>query len=222
MTKARDIITGTLRFHLNRLAPGETLDADLAAVCLEALNYIADRLNGSKAFLFRDVLTASLTTVSGTSASLSTTWGLTPGDQILGVTVSYQAGNDVPVDEITMAQYQAIPVKATAYLPRNWAHDGQDTIYFFPGATGQSITLRTKQVVSDFADLDTDYVMPKGYRSALSAMLAEAMAPSINPSVMATVAIAAKAARAGIGGQTVEPAIIASRPVPGNVLTGWR
>jgi hypothetical protein len=222
MTKARDIISGTLRFSLNRLAPGETLDPDLGSVCLEALNHIADRLNGSKAFLFREVLTPSLTGITGASASLSTNWSLSPGDEIIGATVSYSSGMDVPMDEITMAQYAVISIKSTASIPRNWAHDGQDTVYLYPAAAGQTITLRTKQTVSDFADLDTDYIMPKGYKSGLSAMLAEALAPSILGSIPPAVTLAVRAARAGMGGQTADPAIIAGRNVQGNILAGWR
>jgi len=41
MTTARTIITLALE-AMNRLAPGEALDADLAAVCLRRLNAIAD------------------------------------------------------------------------------------------------------------------------------------------------------------------------------------
>ena len=59
MPNARSIINGALTFGLNRLSPGETLNPDDAAVCLNALNHIADELNGSKAFLFREILTQS-------------------------------------------------------------------------------------------------------------------------------------------------------------------
>lgn len=45
MTTARQIITDALTFHLNRLSPGETLEADTADVCLSALNAFIDDWN---------------------------------------------------------------------------------------------------------------------------------------------------------------------------------
>jgi hypothetical protein len=45
MTTARQIITDALTFHLNRLSPGETLEADTAAVCLSAINAFVDDWN---------------------------------------------------------------------------------------------------------------------------------------------------------------------------------
>lgn len=220
MTKAREIITTALTIHLNRLAPGETLNDDDAAKCLLALNNIADSWNGSKSFLFREVLTQS-TPITGSSAALGVTWpGLSSGDEILGATYQYTAGMDFPLDKITLEQYSVIAQKATASLPRSFAHDGAATVYFYPACTGQTVTLRTKQVISDFADLDTDYVMPKGYKSALSACLAEAVAPvmgGLTPSVVQ----AAKAARKQVQSQAINPAIIGGAARRGNILAGW-
>jgi len=222
MTTARAIVTGALTFGLNRLSPGETLDADVGAVCLEALNHIADELNGSKAFLFREVLTQS-SAITGASAALGVAWPtLTPGDQIESATVQYSAGLDFPLDPLTMAQYSVIAIKATASLPRYYAHDGLATVYFYPACAGQTVTLRTRQVVSDFADLDTDYSMPKGYKAALSALLAEKMAPTMLGGIPGPVAAAAQKARNQLAQQSVNPAIIGGNTTRGNILTGWR
>lgn len=221
MTKARDIITGALRFHLNRLSPGETMDDDTAGACLEALNNLADEMNGAKSFLFREVLTTS-SAITGTTATLGSTWvGLSPGDEILGATVQYTAGNDVPIALITMQQYQNIPLKNVSTFPQSLAYDGLSTVYLYPGATGQTVTLRTRQIVSDFADLDTDYSMPKGYKAALSAMLAERMAPSIAPAKVESARAEGQSARRRLMAQAVNPAIIGARPVRGNILSGW-
>lgn len=196
MTTARSIISGALRFHLNRLSPGETLDADLADVCLEALNSIADEMNGDETMLWRQILTAAA--VTGTTGTLGTTWAtIAPGTQILGASYS-DGANDIPIDELTMAQYHAIPVKSTAGQPQYWAHDGQSTIFFYPAPTGQSVTLRTGSPVSDFADLDTDYVMPQGRKSAFQALLAERLAPSVLGDIPPAVSRAARKARLGL------------------------
>ena len=218
MTTARSIITGALTFGLNRLSPGETMDADVGAVCLDALNHIADELNGSKAFLFREVLTTS-GPITGASAVLGVDWpSLAPGDEIAGATNGPSADE---MDAMTMAQYATITDKVSAGDPRYYAHDGLATVYLYPAASGQTITLRTKAVVADFADLDTDYSMPKGYKAALSALLAEKMAPTMNGGVSAPVAQAAQKARNQLAQQSVNPAILNGSNGGDNILTGW-
>lgn len=218
MTTARSIISGALRFGLNRLSPGEALDADTADVCLEALNSIVDEMNGGKAVLFRQILTAG-TAITGASGSLGATWvALSPGDQILGASYS-DGAQDIKFDQITMDQYHAIPEKATVGDPRFWAHDGLATVFFWPAPVAKVVTLRTQAAVSDFADLDTDYVMPKGYRSALQALLAKKMAPTMVGKVPGEVERDARAARLRLM-SGMEPAIINSASV-GNILTGW-
>jgi hypothetical protein len=222
MTKAREVIRDCLTFHLNRLSPGEVEDADLFNTCLRGLNHIADQWNGQKSFLFRKIITAS-TPITGTSGTLGTDWAsLVPGDEIDGAMVQYSAGQDTHLDRLTMAQYLEIPIKTTAAFPRFFAHDGADKVYFYPACTGQVVKLLTKQVVSDFLDLDTDYSMPKGYKSALSACLAELLAPTLNPALLQVIKVSAKAARDRVGAQAIDPAIIDSGTNRGNILTGWR
>lgn len=221
MTTARSIITTALTVHLNRLAAGETLDNDVANLCLSGLNDVVDEFNGGKSFLFREVLTTS-SAITGASAQLGVAWpSLVSGDEILGATVQYSAGLDVPLDEMSMAEYANIGIKNVAAIPRVYAFDGAATVYLYPAAAGQTVTLRTRQVVQDFADLDTDYTMPKGYRSALAALLAERMGNSLVGGIKADVAAAAAAARRRLRAQNSKPGIINSGGAPGNILTGW-
>ena len=221
MTLARGVISDALTFHLNVLGIGQVLDADTASRCLDALNNIVDEVDGQKGLLFREILTAGV--VSAATGTLGATWPtVAPGDAILGATVTYAAGNDLPLPVMTMEQYARIPNKATAGLPQAFAHDGYATLYFWPAATGQTITLRTRQTVQQFADLDTDYGMPAGYRSFFAARLAELMAPTLAPSMMPVAAAVSARARARVLGQTVDPAIInTSRRQTGNILSGW-
>lgn len=209
MPTAREIITGALTLHINRLSPGEQIDADLAATSLSGLNYLVDQINGQKSFLFREILTQS-TPLTGTFGTLGTDWpGLKYGDEILSATVRYTSGVDIPIARMDMELYAAIPIKTVPNIPQQYAHDGADKVYLYPAATGQQITLRTRQAVQDFADLDANYEMPKGYRSALSAMLAEILAPNISSTgITPAIAMAAKAARSRIGAQAVTPAIL--------------
>lgn len=222
MTTARQIITTALTLHLNRLSPGETLNDDLAASCLLGLNDIVDEWSGQASFLWRDLLSSA--TVTGITATLGTTWAdISPGQEIQGATYNSGSG-DFPLESLSMAQYhEQVRIKSlSGGLPRFYAHDGASTIYFYPQCTGQTITLRTHQSMSDFADLDTAYVMPQGYRAALSAVLAERMAPSVLGAIPPTVLKASQAARSRIGAQAAEPAIINGAAPAGNILTGWR
>jgi hypothetical protein len=217
MTTARQIITGALTLHINRLSPGEAIDADLAATSLAALNFIVDELNGSKSFLFREILTTS-GPITGATATLGVDWpGLRSGDQILGVTVRYTAGVDQQISQISMDQYAAIPVKTVASIPQQYAHDGAARLYLYPMATGQTITLRTLQVVQDFEDLDTEYEMPRGYMSSLSALVAEKLAPTMLGGITADIGRAARAARNRIGAQAANPAIIGATSSEGRL-----
>lgn len=206
MTTARSIIDGAL-FKLNKLAIGESADSAVDTVCLRELNTVVDEINGAKGMLFREVITSSGSTVSTATATLGSTWsGISPGDKILGA--SYSDGtNDWPMREMTMAQYQAIPDKATTGTPDGWAHDGLATVYFAPVPTGQTIKIRTRVPFTDFADATTDYSMPKGYKSAFIALLAEALGPVFGGITQAVVA-QARAARMRLLGQTVKPAIL--------------
>ncbi|MCW1958307.1 MAG: hypothetical protein KIH64_007135 [Mycobacterium sp.] len=209
MTTARAIITDSLKFGLNRLSPGETLSADTAADCLLALNAIADAINGGKALLFREILTASGSGISAATASLGTAWAtLSPGDEILGVTYN-DGSQDIPLRPLTMQQYhERIAEKAIADAPSYWADDGLATLYFYPVPTGQTITLRTKAAVTEFADLDTDYTLPKGWRSALGDMLTERLAQTMNPGVLPEAKRKAAVARARLATQSIDPAIL--------------
>lgn len=220
MTTARQIITDTLTYGLNRLSPGEPIDADLMASCLQALNNVCDGLNGGRSFLFREVLTVS-SPITGTSALLSVAWaGIAPGTAIEGATVQYSAGQDVPLWPLTMAQYANIAIKDTAVLPMYYAPDGLDTVYFWPACAGQTVTLRTKATFAEFVDLETDYSMPQGYRSGLAGLLGEKLAYPLLGRVPDPVARAAQMARQQLGGQSCNPAIIQLGPVQGNILDG--
>lgn len=221
MTTARTIIRNALTFGLNRLSPGESEDADLFGRCLDALDSIVDEINGGKAMLWHEIFSVS-SAISGPTALLGVAWpGLASGDEILGATVQYSAGHDTPLDEITLCQYEAIPDKSLASLPRLFAHDGAATVYFYPAAAGQTVTLRTKQAAQTFADLGTDYSMPAGYRTALEALLAEKMAPTLNADMVQITAGQAKAARRRLAAQVVNPDIINGRRNSSNILTGW-
>lgn len=218
MTTARTIIEDALTFGLNKLSPGEALDDDTGAVCLRALNSVADEFNGSGAVLFREVLTSG--TVAGQSAAIDVVWQLLPGVRILGATVG-ATGDEQPLEALTLAQYAEVVDKTISGTPSCYAHDGFNTVYFYPAPVSETVTLRTREYVSDFADLDTDYGMPAGFKAAFSALLAERVAEALTGKVSVAVRNDAKAARSRIAAQVVNPAIIGGGERVPSILTGW-
>lgn len=222
MAKARTIIRNALTFGLNRLSPGEQEDADLFARCLDALGSILDEINGSEGMLWREEFTTS-SAITGMTANLGVEWpGLTPGNQVLGASVKYSpGGQDIPLNNITMDQYADIPVKSTASIPRDYAFDGGTTLYFYPACAGQTVTLRTLQQVTGLTDLDTDYVLVSGFQSALEALLAEKMAPTLNPAMLPKAEREAAKARLRIARNVVQPDILSGSSRSANILTGW-
>lgn len=222
MTTARAILEDALTFGLNRLSPGEAADADTLATGLRALNSVVDEWNGVKSFLFRTLLTQSAAPITTATGTLGTTWvGIAPGDEILGATYSL-SGHDYPMACLTMRQYhEQIVDKAEVSEPEFWAHDGLATVYFYPVPNSKSITLRTRAAVSEFADIDTEYDMPAGYRSALSACVAEALAFVMLGGVPQTISIKAAAARNRIAAQACDPAIIGPPPRRNGFIEGF-
>ena len=222
MTAARAIITTALGVHLNRLSPGESLDADLAAFCLDALNDVGDEWSGSSTYLWKETMHASAA-LTGVSAELGVAWPtIDTGTALLGATYNNGYG-EFPIKSATMQEYhELVRVKSlVSGVPRLFAFDGETTVYFYPGLASIPVTLRTKESVPNFADLDTDYTMPRGYKAGLSAMLAERVANTLVGGAPASVTKAANSARATLRAQSMAPGVINGGATPGNILTGW-
>jgi len=220
MTSARTIISLALE-SMNRLSPGEVLDADLAAVCLRRLNAIADDWSAGRDMTPQDVI------ASGVAAGASLTLGagafaaIAAGEEI----ISAQADGG-PMTKITMQQYNNISLKTQGGRPDVWAHDGLATVYLFPAATGNTISLLTRAPFASFVDLDTSYTLPSGYQGAFAASLAVAMAPALLGGITPGLLAAEKRARFNVKNANVRPAMISANPMAprragGNVLKGW-
>jgi hypothetical protein len=222
MTTARQILQDALTFSLNRLSPGESADADTLDVGLRALNSVVDEWNGVKSFLFQTIITSSAAPISASSGTLGVTWvGLAPGDEILGATYLLN-GMDFPMAPLTMRQYhERVANKSETSEPEFWAHDGLSTVYFYPIPNSKTIKLRTKAAVSEFADVDTDYTMPAGFRSALSDCVAERLAFVMLGGVPPNIANGARAARNRIAAQVCAPEIIGQAPRRNSIIEGF-
>lgn len=219
MTTARTIISLALE-GMNKLAPGETIDADVAAICLRRLNTIADDWSVGRDMAPQDqIVSGSVTGVSLTLDAGSFA-AITVGQEI----ISMQA-DGYPMTPITMQQYNDIPTKTQAGRPEVWVSDGLATVFLYPAASANTIGILTRKPFTEFADLDTDYSMPPGYKGAFSASLAVAMAPSLLGGIPPALERAEKKAMHNIGNTNVDPAILSSNPLgrscASNILQGW-
>lgn len=220
MATARTIITLALE-SMNRLAPGEILDADLAAVCMRRLNVIADDWSAGRDMAPQDVIATGA--VNGPSLTLGAGVfvAIAPGQEIIGA-----QSDGYPMDPVTMQQYNDIRLKDQAGRPEVYARDGLATIYLWPAASGNTVSLLTRAPFASFADLDTDYTLPSGYQGAFAASLAVAMAPALLGAATPALVLAEKKAKFNIANGNVRPAIIAANPLlpranGGNILSGW-
>jgi hypothetical protein len=219
MTTARTIISLALE-AMNKLTPGETLDNDLAAACLRRLNAIADDWSTGRDMAPQDVISSGQ--VTGTSLTLGTApfAAITAGEAI----IEAQA-DGFPMSPITMQQYNDIRVKTQGGRPEVYAWDGLATVFLYPAATGNTISLLTRAPFASFVDLDTAYTLPSGYQGAFAASLAVAMAPALLGGVPPGLQLAQKKALFNVSNANVRPAVVNANPLSaragGNILTGW-
>ena len=171
--------------------------------------------------MFRDLLTSG--TVSGTSLTLGagSFAAIGVGSEIQGVTA-----DNYPTSQITFGQYRDIYLKTQSGRPLYWAFDGLATVFLYPAAVSNVIAVQTRQAISQFATLDTNYSLAPGYLSALSAQLALRVENSLNGKIAQATKDAAKATEMVIVAANVDPAIISANPMRrdnlGNgILQGW-
>lgn len=162
---ALEVITDSYE-RLNRLSPGETLDADAAAFGFRRLNLIVDQMSARRPFLFKAVQTSAVQTGNITLAAGS--WAAIPA----GTEIASIAVDNVEIAELDYDQFQRLYDTTTAGSPVCWAFNGLSTIVFHPVPNGQPIKILHFVGVSAFADQTTSYTVPQGYADALGASLA--------------------------------------------------
>lgn len=201
MTTAVEIITDAYQ-RLNRLSPGETLNADDAAFGFTRLNLLVDELAAQRPFLFKALQTSAAQTGNITLATGN--WAAIPsGAEIISVT---QDG--VTVTRMTMQQYNQSYDVTTSGTPSVYAHDGAAAVYFIPVPNGQTIKIMTQTGVATFADQTTEYTLAPGYKNYLGAALAVRLASPILGKLPIELLRAEKASMKGL--TTHEPMILDS------------
>ena len=197
--RAIDVITDAYE-RLNRLSPGETLNADDAAFGFRRLNLLVDAWSAKQEFLYRSVLTSAAQTGNITLAAGD--WATIPaGTDILSINV-----DGVDITKLTMLQYSGLYSPTTTGSPVMWAHDGLSTVYLSPVATGQTIQILTRTGVATFADQTTTYTATPGYQDALGAALAVRLAPTVLGKLPGELVRAERAAMMGV--MSFTPAVL--------------
>lgn len=219
MTTARNIVTLALE-GMNKLSPGETIDADVGAVCLRRLNSIVDDWNAGQSMQPVDQIVSGTVTGQSLTLASSSFAAIGYGDEIISM-----QSDGFPMVPITIAKYNDIPIKSQAGRPQVWARDGGSTVFLYPAASASVISIVTRKPFTAFADFDTTYLLPPGYEGAFAAALAVALAPSLLGGVPPALLAAERKAVANVRNGTVRPAIISANPLArnlrGNILQGW-
>ncbi|HYE88054.1 MAG TPA: hypothetical protein VEA16_16945 [Vicinamibacterales bacterium] len=189
---ANEIITGAL-FDLGVLAAGETPaaeDSEAARVCL---NDLGDALGLERLTLYKTVRTtktlasgtASYTIGSGADISVVKPAWIDRAMLVIDTSATYPT--EKPISVLTPDEYAAWPQK-TLPAPLSMAifydhghnSSGYGTIYPLPipnVGTTQLVLYTPGGEVATFADLVTDYALPRGYKRALRKNLALEIAP---------------------------------------------
>lgn len=192
MATARQIITGALQ-DLGVLAGGETASAEDAEDARDALNEMGEALGLERLTLYKTVRTtktlaastASYTIGSGASISLVKPLWIDRAGLIIDTSASDP--NEVKIDVLTDDEYAAITTKTLEASQSSaiWYDHGHDSsgyglIYPLPipdVGTTQLVLYTPGGEVAEFADLTTEYALPRGLQRALRKNLALEIAP---------------------------------------------
>jgi hypothetical protein len=197
---AREIIQDALEW-LNRLSPGETLDADTAAFCMRRLNTLVDERSAEALFLYQDLKTTASQTGHITLGAGS--WAAIPvGAEIIAMGASDGYG----LLPMPLTEYITLADPTTSGDATTYTYDHKATIYLYPVPTSQTLTIQTRAGVTAFADLDTEYTATPGTKASLGVSLAIRCAPTLLGSVPAPLVRAEKRATMAI--QRPMPAVL--------------
>lgn len=191
-----DLIASSLRL-VGAISPGETLSADETADGLLILNQMLDSFNAEKLMIF----TITIQEFSLTPGTQTYTFG-TGGSFNAPRPAKIQSASivnlsnpvqplELPIDMLTDAQWQAIPVKLiSGSLPTVVYDDGAFPFRNLSYWTIPSVPVKTRLYcwtpLTTFPDLVTDVTYPPGYLECLRYNLAirlgpEWLGPNWNP-----------------------------------------
>jgi len=230
MPSATDLITRSLRL-LGVLDPIDAASAEDLATGKIALDDFVDSLGTQKASVFTVVRTV-VPMVSGTATYTIGTGGtisIVRPTWIDGVSIRPDRTATDPIEipigaPMTVAQYQAIPIKTTTgsrptaiYYDHDWAAGlGNIIVYPVPDNSVCDVVLYTPGEASVFADLTTSYTFPKGWSRMYRYNLANELADDFGVTVSARVERIAVESLAAIKRSNFRPVVARLDPgMPG-------
>lgn len=222
---ARELITGALQ-DLMLIQAGATPSAEDSSVALTALNELGDALGLERLTLYKTVRTTK-TLASGTAsytigagASINVTKPTWIDRATLVIDTTAPTPTEVRIAVLEPDEYAVWPAK-TLQAPLSNAifydhgHDssGYGTIYPLPipnVATTQLVLYSPGGEVATFADLGTDYALPRGYKRALRKNLALEIAPMFDVMPSPSLVQQAEQSKAALKMINVRPIVRAS------------
>ena len=192
MTQPLDIITSSLS-AIGALAPGEPLDASLAADAFNMLNDILDQASND------DFMVVSTQEITANIAG-STDWTIGIGGQInvvrpLNINSAFVrvSGLDYPVTVLNVEQYELIGIKQlNGPWPRALYYNSGSpigTIKFWPLPSAGEIHLFIDQLFTRFVTINDNVQLPPGYLMWLRWRLAYLLMPGYGKTSPALVAM---------------------------------
>lgn len=190
---ARTIITDALKLA-GILASGETLNANDASDGLRMLNNLIDGWNSEGLYTF--AVSDVSATFSGASATIGTSMVVNTSRPTKIKSAFYRSGGiDYQLRVIDADEYYSIIDKTTSGNPEviyyeSTAPTGTVRVYPVPGST--EYHLQVEAQLTEFANLDTAYDLPQGYKRALTYTMAEEEAPIFGQVIAPSISLAAR------------------------------
>jgi hypothetical protein len=166
---ARAILTGALKLG-GVLGSSETLATSDGADGLILLNNLVDSWNLENLNLY--TVTEQIATFSGKTATIGPAMVIACTRPSSIDSAFYRRSQiDYPLRIIDYAEYNSISMKGiNSDFPEVMYYDGGSptgNVYVWPVPTSNEYHLMLNTQLSEFADLDTSYSLPQGYRKAL-------------------------------------------------------
>lgn len=175
---ARSTIQGALKLA-GILSPFETMSSTSADDGLVILNNLVDGWNLERLYIY--TISDVVATFAGASATIGPAMTINTVRPIRIESGFYRrSGIDYPLRIIDVDAYNAIGLKTVSGdYPEVLYYTGDSPtgmVYVWPVPSANEYHLQVMSQLTEFADLDTSYSLPQGYRKALMYSLAEELA----------------------------------------------
>lgn len=188
MTTARNLL-GDALLEIGAISAGESMDGDMIAQGLRALNRIIDAWRAKS--LYVHALTNVAANFSGSGVTVGTGLTINTAAPLRFMDECYyiKSGTSYPLPQWTHKQYHSIQAKTeVGEYPQGFYFDGSvpGVVHVWPVPSASvEYHFVVMNKLSEFADIDTDYSLPDGYEAALHDELCVRLPPAytlpINP-----------------------------------------